>query len=324
MGSSACCSNSDENVARIDSEAIKKMDVSDETAPADKAVPAKPKMTITIIGARGIRNSDWLPGTGGKPDCYCVAKLAGKIVHKTEIITDSLAPQWVDEFDVFEYNDGDEIEFNVWDSDLIGQDYLGKVVLKPEQFMENGLNGDYLMEEAGENITAYLGLKIKLPSKVYPSEQVGGLEVTLEKGEANEYGITLDDQDKVNLHVCEIYEGIVQKYNDSVKDNMKVMQTDFITSVNGVEGNAEEMLKQFKEAKVTIKLRRAMNLAAILEKEDQTSKLGIIVPKPVRLNALVILTIEDGILRAYNEKCSRSFPGTGLSVSKAKWVQHSS
>jgi len=304
MGS-ACCSHDDANSSQIDSEAIKQLEVSDEAAPADPIEPeaAKPMMTITIIGARGIRNSDWLPGSG-KPDCYCVAKKAGKILHKTETITDSLAPQWSEEFDVFDYN-GEEFEFNVWDSDVIGEEFLGKVVLKPEQFMENGLNGDYEMEEAGTNIRAYLGLKIKLPSKLYPSRQGGELEVTIEKGETNAYGIELDDQDKVNLYVCKVNEGAIQKHNDSVKATMKVMQSDFITSVNGVKGDAEEMLKQFKEAKVTIKLRRAVDLVAILEKEHATSKLGVIVPKPCRVDALVILNIEDGILKAYNDKCTK-------------------
>lgn len=302
MGS-ACCLHDDENSARVETEAIKQLQMSDAPADLEPQV-VEPKMTVTVVGARGIRNSDWLPGLG-KPDCYCVVKRAGKMVHKTQTITDSLTPQWAEEFDIHEYNDGEELEFNVWDSDLIGEDYLGKVVLKPEQFMENGLIGDYEMEEAGKNIRAYLAIKIKLPDKVYPSAQQAELEVTIEKGAANEYGIKLDDQDKVNLYVCEIFEGVVQKHNDSVKANLQVMQSDFIVSVNGVEGNAEEMLKQFKEAKVTFKLRRAMDLVAILDKKEETSQLGVIIPKPARANALVILNIEDGIVKAYNDTCTK-------------------
>jgi len=258
------------------------------------------KMTVMIVGARGIRNSDWLPGLG-KPDCYCTASLAGKQLCKTNTVDNSMAPEWLEEFDV-ELGDDQQLEFNVYDSDLVGSDFIGKVSVKSQQIMEDGLNNDFFMEDAGANIKAYLGLKIKLHGWRYP-EKPAELEVTLEKGDAMDYGIMLDDQDKLNLHVCEIYDGVLQKYNDSVKADMKVNVSDFVVSVNGVRGDTAEMMKQFGEAKVTIHLRRAKDFVTIIEKKEKTTPLGMEIPKPVMKNSLVILNVGDGILKDHNDNC---------------------
>jgi len=245
-----------------------------------------------------------LPGLG-KPDCYCVATRGGTELHKTKTIKDSLTPHWAEEFDVFDYNDGEELEFKVWDSDVIGADYLGKVVLKQEQFMVNGLNGDFEMAEAGKNITAYLGLKIKMPGQEYPLEPATELEVIVEKGEHMNYGIRIDEQGKVDLQVLQVEQGAVQKYNESAKADMQVKKSDFILSVNGINGNCEEMMKQFDESKITLKLSRPLNFAVILDKEDQTRKLGIVVP-PLPKNGLIpVLRVEDGLIKDYNDKCTK-------------------
>jgi len=268
-------------------------------AKTDPATPGR-KMTVMIVGAKGIRNSDWLPGLG-KPDCYCTASVAGNQLYKTKTIDNSMAPEWSEEFDV-ELGEEQQLEFSVYDSDLIGADFLGKVSVKSQQIMEAGLNNDFFMEDAGTNIKAYLGLKIKLQGKEYP-EKPDELEVTLEKGEATDYGMMLDDQDKLNLQVCEIYDGVLQKYNDSAKDDMKVKVSDFIVGVNGVRGDPLEMLSQFGEAKVTLHLRRAKSFTAIIEKQDNATSLGCEVPRPLMKNALVILKVGDGLLKAYNDNC---------------------
>jgi len=100
-------------------------------------------------------------------DCYCVAMRGGTEIYRTKTIDNSLTPCWAEEFEV-EYNDGEELEFKVWDSDVGRADYLGKVVLTKEQFAVNGVNGEFEMVEAGKNIKAYLSLKIKMQGQDYP------------------------------------------------------------------------------------------------------------------------------------------------------------
>jgi len=215
-----------------------------------------------------------------------------------------LTPRWAEEFDVFDYDD-DELMFKVWDSDMTGADYLGKVVLKKDQFMVNGINGEFEMEEAGENIKAYLALKIKIQGQnEYPLAPETELEVTIEKGEEMNYGIRIDEQGKVDLQVCKLEQGAVQKYNDSVKADMQVKKSDFIVSVNGVSENCEEMMNQFSEPKVTMKLRRASNFAVIFDK-DHTQRLGVSIPMPPKNDVIPILSIEDGLIKEYNDKCTQ-------------------
>jgi len=289
MGGVCCCQDSSSGAAMV------------ETDAKTDAITIGRKMTVMIVGAKGIRNSDWLPGLG-KPDCYCTATVAGKQLYKTKTIDNSLAPEWSEEFDV-ELGEEQQLEFGVYDSDLVGADFLGKVSVKSQQVMEDGLNNDFLMEDAGANVKAYLGIKIKLQGQEYPEKAVE-VEVALEKGEAADYGIMVDDQDKLNLQVCEIYDGgVLQQYNDSAKDDMKVKVSDFIVGVNGVRGDPAEMLTQFGQAKVTVHLRRARDFTTIIEKKDKASPLGMVIPKPPVKNALVILDVGDGLLKEYNDKC---------------------
>jgi len=262
-----------------------------------------PKFTVTIVSARGIRNSDWLPGPG-KPDCYCVATRGSTEVYRTKVIQNSLTPLWAEEFDVFEFNDGEELEFKVWDSDLTGADYLGKVVLVKEQFMVDGVNGDFLMEETGVNIRAYLDLKIKMQGRDYPPAPSTELEVTVEKGKGDNYGMRINEQSKVDLQVHQIEQGAVQRYNESVKADMQIRKSDFIVAVNGVTDSCEEMMRQFSKSKVTLRLRRALTYVVILDREDHTQKLGVVVPLPPKNDVIPILDIQEGLIKSYNDKCT--------------------
>jgi len=263
----------------------------------------KPQFTISIIGARGIRNSDWLPGTG-KPDCYCVVTRGGKEIFRTKTIDNSLTPNWAEDFELSEYNDGEELEFKVWDKDLIGSDYLGKVVLTKEQFAANGVNGDFEMEEAGTNIRAYLSLKIQVQGQDLPPGSLTEFEVTVERGEDRSYGLQIDEQGKVDLQVYEVEEGALQKYNESAKLDMQVKKSDFIMAVNGIANSCEAMLDQFQQPKVTLKLRRALEFVVIFEKEEFFTKLGVITPKPMKNDVIAILRIEDGLIQDYNKTCT--------------------
>lgn len=264
----------------------------------------KAKFTISILGAKGLRDSDWLPGSG-KPDCYCVAMRGGTEIYRTKTIDNSLTPYWEENFDVFEYNDGEELEFKVYDKDLVGSDLLGKVVLTKELFAVNGVNGEFELEETGTNIRAYLALKIKVLGQDYPLGSATEFEVTVEKGEDTNYGLRIDEQGKLDLQVYEVEPGAIQNHNESVKPDIQVRKSDFIMAVNGVKDNCEEMMKQFNEPKITLKLRRALDFTVILEKEELNTKLGIIVPKPMKNDVLAILRIEDGMIKDYNDKCSK-------------------
>eukprot|EP00419_Tripos_fusus_P085971 CAMPEP_0172850884 /NCGR_PEP_ID=MMETSP1075-20121228/50673_1 /TAXON_ID=2916 /ORGANISM="Ceratium fusus, Strain PA161109" /LENGTH=62 /DNA_ID=CAMNT_0013696823 /DNA_START=1 /DNA_END=186 /DNA_ORIENTATION=+ len=62
-----------------------------------------------------------------------------------------MAPHWAEEFSVWEYEIGESLEFKLWDSDMVGANYLGKVLLTPGAFIEKGCNMEFPMEEVGPN-----------------------------------------------------------------------------------------------------------------------------------------------------------------------------
>jgi len=265
-----CCCASGDNTAteRVALEPV----VKDEPMVQEEVVEEepKPKFSVMIVGARGIRNTDWLPGTG-KPDCYCEVKCGDKDLYKTKTIDNCMVPRWLEEFEVWEFEETSKLEFKVYDKDLVGSDYLGKVVLTADSFMGKGCNADFPMLEAGNNVKAYLGVKIKMTDQEdYPVGPPPEFEVTVEMGGGNkDYGLDVDAQDMKNLQVCEVDNvGAFKKYNDQNDPSVQVIKSDFIVSVNS-KAESQEMVKEFKEPKVNVKLVRALDVAVLLENDDK-------------------------------------------------------
>merc|ERR1719195_1027049 len=211
---------------------------------------------------------------------------------------------WAEEFSVWEYEIGESLEFKLWDSDMVGANYLGKVLLTPGAFIEKGCNMEFPMEEVGPNIKAYLGLKIKvMGQEQYPDDvPTPEFEVTVEKEGAKEYGLDVDRQDLKNLQILKVVDGAFKKYNEQVKPPLQVIQSDFIVSVNGVTGDAVEMLKQFQADRVNLKLVRSFDTVVLLQ-YGEYKRHGLKFPKQVKNNMLVVMEIGDGYIKEHNDKC---------------------
>lgn len=138
----------------------------DEWARNNPVVLRHPHLTIHIISAKGLRDTDFMPGKD-KSDPYCLMQVVGKdIAVRTHVVQDQLDPVWDYSLEIEGYADKDSLEFSVWDADEIrpltggsetfsacvddGDDLLGRIILTPE--MIHSMNGptEFELEEAGE------------------------------------------------------------------------------------------------------------------------------------------------------------------------------
>lgn len=268
----------------------------------------KPLFTIMIVGARGFRNTDWLPGTG-KPDCYCQVHFKDEVIYTTKTIDDTMMPRWFEEFPVMNMQDVAKITFKVWDKDVIGSDFLGAVEFEPEKYMENGCNQDFSMNSPGTT-GAYLGLKMKLQGQTeYPDGPPSFFDVSVERSpDATEYGLEIDSQDNKYLQIYEVDAGAFKKYNENCQSpHLHVMKSDFIQSVNDRTGSAAELMAQFKEPKVKVGILRAVELQVIVENEDKKLKHGLTFPAKMKNDVLVVMDIdENGFIKKYNDSCTQA------------------
>lgn len=108
------------------------------------------RLSVTIVGAQGLRDADWLPGTG-KSDPYCVCEVPGKrhTRFRTEVIANTLEPVWNKTCE-FDYTPNDPLEFIVFDKDVWpkSDDFLGKAVLLGEKFFPYGFDGELVLDDA--------------------------------------------------------------------------------------------------------------------------------------------------------------------------------
>lgn len=128
------------------------------------SVVAAGSLHVTLEGARGLRDADWLPG-GGKSDPYAVVEIQGKRHSRfqTGVINDTLDPVWNVEGDVPGYEPGDNVVVSIFDKDPTkGDDLLGTVTLTTEQFAA-GLVGEVKLDNAGKGVDAYVTLAIQPP-----------------------------------------------------------------------------------------------------------------------------------------------------------------
>mmetsp|Transcript_66997 Transcript_66997/g.160534 ORF Transcript_66997/g.160534 Transcript_66997/m.160534 type:complete len:872 (+) Transcript_66997:136-2751(+) len=105
------------------------------------------RLHVTIHSARGLRAADWASGSS---DPYCTCQIFGKPESrfKTDIIYRCRAPYWEHSQDL-EYDVGDDLLFQVWDYDLgKTHDFLGRVILKYDEYCKNGFSGELNLREA--------------------------------------------------------------------------------------------------------------------------------------------------------------------------------
>lgn len=128
----------------------------------------QPKVWVTIMGARGLRNADFI----GKSDPYCVCDIPGKpdASVTTEVISNNLNPEWNHEAEIKGYRIEDALTFTVKDKDhLKSDDLLGMATLTCEQFIEAGFEGELQLSNAGST-EAFLKIKIDIGEKPRPED----------------------------------------------------------------------------------------------------------------------------------------------------------
>eukprot|EP00419_Tripos_fusus_P036595 CAMPEP_0172785054 /NCGR_PEP_ID=MMETSP1074-20121228/205250_1 /TAXON_ID=2916 /ORGANISM="Ceratium fusus, Strain PA161109" /LENGTH=422 /DNA_ID=CAMNT_0013622059 /DNA_START=15 /DNA_END=1283 /DNA_ORIENTATION=+ len=243
--------------------------------------------------------------------CFVEVTCGGNRIYTTQVIQTSMQPEWAEEFEVKEYTEDDEFEFKVYSIDLMGEtdktcnvSYYGKVLLKPHQFAATGFNGEMMMDEAGENLQAYLGLRVKKAGQEYPSAPPTTFTAVIEKGENKNYGVVFDTSDRVALMIFRVSDkGAVAEYNRKTKPCEQLVPTDFIISVNGVSSPLA-CIRQFQKPKVTCVVRRGIQVSLILKRNDLQKPLGVTFSNTsVNSIGITIACITEGAVREYNDEC---------------------
>uniref|UniRef100_A0A7S2MW23 C2 domain-containing protein n=1 Tax=Zooxanthella nutricula TaxID=1333877 RepID=A0A7S2MW23_9DINO len=127
----------------------------------EPALETMPQTTVTIQGAHGLRDADWLPFAKGS-DPYCVCQVAGKPDMEVVTMTHSNTSQPVWNFTTgLDLDDGDQLVFKVMDKDLIKRnDTLGTVTVTAAQIRE-GVKGPLPLD--GGAGKAVLEVEIRAP-----------------------------------------------------------------------------------------------------------------------------------------------------------------
>jgi len=240
------------------------------------ATSSEPALVVTVVGARGLRNSDWLPGSG-KPDCYCGVASAGKDLYTTRVIEDVLEPVWAEEFEVAEFADGAPLEFFVYDKDYVSTDFLGKAVLEAKDYAAVGFNGELKLADAGVD-EAYIKVKVKVAGEELPQGPMAEFTATMERASKEDsFGIRFDVRDGINCQVLEMLSGAaVSAYNKSAPPGERVEVHDFISGVNGVSGSSQKIAEEFKASlKVECAVKRHVYMRVVYDRGEASEPTGL-------------------------------------------------
>eukprot|EP00421_Protoceratium_reticulatum_P064386 CAMPEP_0168418984 /NCGR_PEP_ID=MMETSP0228-20121227/32039_1 /TAXON_ID=133427 /ORGANISM="Protoceratium reticulatum, Strain CCCM 535 (=CCMP 1889)" /LENGTH=395 /DNA_ID=CAMNT_0008432861 /DNA_START=26 /DNA_END=1213 /DNA_ORIENTATION=+ len=278
--------------------------------PEEPAPPPEPKLTVAIVAARGLRDLDWLPGAG-LSDAFCVLTVNGAEVGRTQVQNDSLEPVWKEEFEVLDWEAGQELSFGVFDADLARNQSLGQALLPSDLFTKAGFNGEIKLNEAGEGIDAYLKVKVKLHKQDYPRGPPAEIEIKVEKDPTQKLlGLDLDPNDGKTLYVTEVKAGPFKSYNEGTPQGAsgapperQIQKGDFIIKVNGIKNDSEKMLGALKkDTSIELTLKRPMEITAALKRSDPKQPLGLDFYRPVGISSVLVTAVQSsGPAAAWNK-----------------------
>jgi len=260
----------------------------------------KPGLTVTIIGTRGLRNADWFPSAGNS-GCYCVLKtFIDQQLHTTKIINDTLDPMWNEEVEV-QGAHGESLEFGIWDKDLVQSKFLGRAVLEFEDFRGSGFNGELVVQNAGAGIEAYLQVKVKHAGQDYPLGLPTQLTIAIEKVPGKPLGVDLDTICDSAAYVCGINDGAVAAYNKIKGPERQVKVGDYITKVNGVEGNGTALLERMKnDTMLEVTIQRPLIFTIAISRKDTKQSLGVNLSQHAPETSLLIKEVGKGPVQEWN------------------------
>lgn len=129
---------------------------------------------VTVVSATNLANKDML----SKSDPYVTCQLAAKPQSRvqTPMVKDNLNPEWNFEAGLLGYTTGDAVVFEVWDKDMITDEYLGKCTLEHDKFHGTDFVGELqLLDKKGERGQGSLQIRVSTenaaPLKVQVPEQ---------------------------------------------------------------------------------------------------------------------------------------------------------
>merc|ERR1719240_1892488 len=129
--------------------------------PAEEQKPGPLEVSVTIVSASNLKSADITGSSDPFVICYIVGR-EQKTKFKTPVVKENLNPEWKhsDKFKGFEQ--GEEIEFMVYDDDMGGakKDFLGKAKIKYSDVFPNGYDGTLKLEETGEAKGSKLKVKV--------------------------------------------------------------------------------------------------------------------------------------------------------------------
>jgi len=148
-------------------------DGADEHSPPQEA--AGPSLTVTVVGAGGLRHADG--GGTEKSDPYCVVQVEGKpgLRFETGTVDDADDLVWNFSWELRGCHQGDNLVFSVYDRDPGGDrdELLGRAVLKAERLLEckdgGRLSTELELTDTGSPEPAMLGVKVDVPAGGLPA-----------------------------------------------------------------------------------------------------------------------------------------------------------
>mmetsp|Transcript_66357 Transcript_66357/g.188419 ORF Transcript_66357/g.188419 Transcript_66357/m.188419 type:complete len:362 (-) Transcript_66357:66-1151(-) len=278
--------------------------VEEEDAEVLEVGPGPPGPKVVILGARGLREAEVFPGT--ERTCYCTLALAGSEdrLATTKEVKNALEPVWDHEAGVPGLDDS-ALEFVIWDADADGaSELLGKATLEAARIREQeGFNGELELQEAGENVKAFLRVKISMPGKPFPPAPPKEFIVELENPKKKALGVEVEVQDGNMLYVTAVKNGPVQLYNKDAEPTKQLMPGDFIVKINDIEGDSKKLNAALKKkvASLSLVCRRAEEWRVVVDKGEDKSPVGVEFVKPPVGHSIVLTQVGGGAIEAWNQ-----------------------
>mmetsp|Transcript_27995 Transcript_27995/g.87270 ORF Transcript_27995/g.87270 Transcript_27995/m.87270 type:complete len:373 (+) Transcript_27995:79-1197(+) len=205
-----------------------------------------PEFSISIVGARGLRPSDWQPLGAREPACYCEVKANGKVLFETKSDASGCEPVWAVDLDVSLAGTTPPLEFVVYGEDSQGHEFLGKARLETENYKTKGFNGELQLKDAKAD-WASIRVKVKLAGRDLPPGPAASFRASLQKpSKFGRWGMNFDSRDEVQLRVIDLGDGVISEYNSKAEEQRQINKGDYLIEVNGRSGNADAMLAEFR------------------------------------------------------------------------------
>jgi len=142
--------------------AVSKIFFTIDVLPPTEEKLADTRAFVRVVDARSLRAAD----TFGKSDPYCVVQIPGKDTSKwqTRVIKKNCDPVWDEWGEVCDYDEGDDITFEIFDYDAVGDnDFLGRCTIPSEMFHPKGYTGHLMLTDAGKTTgQAVLNIQIEV------------------------------------------------------------------------------------------------------------------------------------------------------------------